>query len=52
VGIVIVSLDDGRRCWANITDAATLARIEREEFVGARGHVRHDPGSQVNLFEP
>ena len=52
VGIVVVRLADGRRCWANITDAAILERIEQQEFVGQQGQVRHDESTQVNVFEP
>jgi acetyl-CoA C-acetyltransferase len=52
IGIVIARLDDGRRCWANITDKVLLARIEQEEFIGAHGQVRHDDATQVNTFNP
>jgi acetyl-CoA C-acetyltransferase len=52
VGIVVVRLADGRRCWANISDAAILARIEQDEFVGQPGNVRYDEATQVNRFEP
>ena len=51
VGIVVVRLADGRRCWATIGDASTLERIEREEFIGQRGRVRHDATAQINVFE-
>jgi acetyl-CoA C-acetyltransferase len=52
VGIVVVRLADGRRCWANITEAAILARIEQQEFVGHEGRLRYDEAAQVNSFEP
>jgi acetyl-CoA C-acetyltransferase len=49
-GIVVARLGDGRRCWANLSDTAVLERIEREELIGTRGHVRHDAESQINRF--
>ncbi|HSQ01068.1 MAG TPA: acetyl-CoA acetyltransferase [Candidatus Dormibacteraeota bacterium] len=52
LGIVVARLADGRRCWANLTDADVLQRMEREEFVGARGQVRHHGPTQTNVFEP
>jgi acetyl-CoA C-acetyltransferase len=52
VGVVVVRLADGRRCWANITDAAILERIEHDEFIGQPGQVRHHESTQVNVFEP
>jgi len=51
-GIIVASLPDGRRCWANLADPAILDRIEREEFVGQLGKVRHNEPTQTNLFEP
>ena len=52
VGIVVVRLADGRRCWANMTDARILSRIEQQEFVGQPGRVRYDERTQVNVFAP
>lgn len=52
LGIVVARLADGRRCWANLTDADVLARIEREEFIGVRGQVRHHESTRTNVFEP
>ena len=52
VGIVVVRLADGRRCWANLTDAAILDRMEQEEFVGRAGQVRHHAPTRTNVFEP
>src|SRR5262249_15761954 len=51
-GIIVLPLAHLPRCWANNTDAALLAGIEREEFVGQSGGVRHDERAQVNIFEP
>jgi len=51
-GIIVASLPDGRRCLANLADPAILERIEREEFVGQLGKVRHNEPTQTNLFEP
>lgn len=50
-GIVVARLADGRRCWANLSDPAVLARMEGEEFIGVRGGVRHDETTQTNVFE-
>jgi acetyl-CoA C-acetyltransferase len=52
LGIAVVRLADGRRCWANLTDTAVLERIEREEFIGQHGQLRHHESTQVNVFEP
>jgi acetyl-CoA C-acetyltransferase len=52
VGILLVRLADGRRCWANVTDPDVLARIECEEFIGQEGQVRHHEPTQINVFEP
>lgn len=52
VGIVVARLDDGRRCWANITDVAALEQSERDELVGHPGRVRHHPATRTNVFEP
>jgi len=52
VGIVVARLADGRRCWANISDPAVLARIEQEELIGQPGRLRHDESAQVNIFAP
>lgn len=52
LGIVIARLADGRRCWANLTDVDVLQRMEREEFIGVRGQIRHHPSTQTNTFEP
>jgi acetyl-CoA C-acetyltransferase len=52
LGILVVRLADGQRCWANVTDAAVLERIEQTELVGTRGQVRHHETTRVNLFEP
>lgn len=52
LGIVIARLADGRRCWANLTDVDVLQRMEREEFIGVRGQVRHHAPTQTNTFEP
>jgi acetyl-CoA C-acetyltransferase len=52
VGVVVVRLGNGRRCWANLTDPDILARMERQEFVGQPGRVRHDASTQLNAFEP
>ena len=52
LGIVVARLADGRRCWANLTDPDVLARMEREEFIGVRGQVRHHESTQTNVFEP
>jgi acetyl-CoA C-acetyltransferase len=51
VGIIVARLRDGRRCWANTTDAAVLQRIEEHEFIGQQGRVRHHEPDGVNLFE-
>jgi acetyl-CoA C-acetyltransferase len=51
IGIVAARLPDGGRCWANLSDGAVLERIEREEFIGESGRVRHDPSTQTNRFE-
>ncbi len=52
-GIVIGRLDDGRRFLANIPadDRAALDALEREEGVGRRGRVRHDPSTNTNVFQ-
>lgn len=50
LGIIVARLADGRRCWANATDPDFLARIEREELIGARGQVYVDPATQTNRF--
>lgn len=52
LGIVVARLDDGRRCWANLTDADVLRRMEREELIGVRGQVRHHDSTRTNAFEP
>ncbi|MBX3027890.1 acetyl-CoA acetyltransferase [bacterium] len=52
LGIIVARLADGRRCWANLTDADVLARIEREELIGVRGQVRHHSPTHTNVFEP
>jgi acetyl-CoA C-acetyltransferase len=52
VGIVVGLLADGRRCWASLTDADVLERIEQQELIGQRGQVRHHEPTQVNVFEP
>lgn len=52
LGIIIARLDDGRRCWANLTDPDVLRRMEAEEFIGVRGQVRHHASTQTNSFEP
>jgi acetyl-CoA C-acetyltransferase len=51
VGIVVAHLADGRRCWANSTDATLLEHIEQSEFVGQPGRVRRHEPTGVNLFE-
>jgi acetyl-CoA C-acetyltransferase len=52
-GIIIGRLDDGRRFVANTPagDRAALEALEREEGVGRRGRVRHDPATNTNVFE-
>lgn len=52
-GIVIGRLDGGRRFLANIpaADRAALDALEREEGVGRRGRVRHDPSTNTNVFQ-
>jgi len=52
LGIVVGRLADGRRCWANVREAQTLAAMEQREFIGVAGQVRHDPTTQTNVFEP
>jgi acetyl-CoA C-acetyltransferase len=52
LGIVVARLADARRCWANITDAEVLERMEQVEFVGQQGRLRHHDPTQVNIFEP
>ncbi len=51
-GIVIGRLDDERRFIANTPpdDRALLESMTTQEFVGARGAVRHDPSSGTNFF--
>jgi len=50
-GIVVGRLADGSRFWANVgPDRELLWLMCREEFVGRRGHVRHDRESGRNLF--
>jgi acetyl-CoA C-acetyltransferase len=51
LGILTVRLADGRRCWANLSDPAVLARMEQAEFVGQPGRVRYHPATQSNGFE-
>lgn len=51
-GIVIGRLQDGSRFWANTpADAALLAAMESEEFIGRPGKVRHDATTTLNVFE-
>ena len=52
LGIVAARMADGRRCWANITDAEVLERMEEVEFVGQQGQLRHHEPTQLNIFEP
>ncbi len=53
IAVIVGRLRDGTRFWANTRpDRALLEAMEREEFVGRRGTVRHDPAAGVNLFEP
>ena len=53
-GIVIGRLEDDRRFIANTPpeDAALLRSMTAQEFVGARGTVRHDASSGMNVFAP
>jgi acetyl-CoA C-acetyltransferase len=51
LAIVVARLDDGRRCWANITDPAILEHAEQVELVGQAGQVRHHASTRVNSFE-
>jgi acetyl-CoA C-acetyltransferase len=54
-GIVIgrLTADSGARFVANTPDdAALLARMTSEEFVGQAGRVTHDASSQRNVFTP
>ena len=52
LGIVIGRLDDGRRFIANTPpdDGALLDSMTTQEFVGARGAVRHDTSTGTNVF--
>ena len=52
VGILVLRLADGRRCWANVTDGDVLDAMEREEFIGRPGRVRFHEPTGVNVFEP
>ncbi len=52
IGIIVVRLFDGHRCWANVTDPALLHHIEQVELIGQTGQVRHHQPTQVNVFEP
>jgi acetyl-CoA C-acetyltransferase len=52
-GLVVGRLANGSRFWANTPpDRDLLEAMEREEFIGRRGHVRHDATTTLNLFEP
>ena len=51
LGIAVLRLDDGRRCWANLHDAATLAAMEQHELIGQTVRVRHAAAEKVNLVE-
>lgn len=51
VGIVVARLDDGRRCWANVTDPSVLERMEETEIIGERGQLRHHEPTRTNSFE-
>jgi acetyl-CoA C-acetyltransferase len=51
-GLVVGRLANGARFWANTpADAALLEAMEREEFIGRRGRVRHDDTTTLNVFE-
>lgn len=51
-GLVVGRLADGGRFWANTPgDRDLLEAMEREEFIGRRGRVRHDATTTLNLFE-
>jgi len=53
IGVVVGRLRDGSRFWANTPpDPDLLQAMEREEFIGRRGTVRHDSAANRNLFEP
>ena len=50
-GIVIGRLADGRRFVANAFQRDALLAWTREEAVGLRGRVSHDPSRGVNVFQ-
>lgn len=50
-GLVVGRLASGERFWANTpADRNLLEAMEREEFIGRRGRVRHDGGTGLNVF--
>ncbi len=52
-GLLIGLLDDGSRFWANTPpDRDLLETMEREEFIGCRGTVKHDAATTLNVFTP
>ncbi|MGB6837378.1 MAG: acetyl-CoA acetyltransferase [Dehalococcoidia bacterium] len=49
--VVVGRLEDGRRFIANTeADPGILEAMVKEEAVGRRGHVHHDPAQGINLF--
>lgn len=52
-GLVVGRLADGTRFWSNTpADRELLESMEREEFIGRNGRVRHDSTTSLNLFTP
>ena len=52
-GIIIGRLETGARFFANTeADKELLWSMTREEFVGRRGRVSHDPATRRNVFRP
>jgi acetyl-CoA C-acetyltransferase len=50
VGIFVLRLGDGRRCWANSTDPTLLARLEMDDLIGQSGRVQFDDATSTNTF--
>jgi acetyl-CoA C-acetyltransferase len=51
-GLVVGRLDSGRRFWANTpADVDLLTAMERDEFIGRRGTVRHDEATGLNVLD-
>jgi len=52
LGLAVLRLEGGQRCWANIrASAAALAEMEQSEMIGRQARVRHVDAEKINLAE-